>query len=749
MKRTIRRGLLLITVSASTASAFGAGAKIQHVDAVSNQDAVDIQIDLTAPVKPIISAVGHPRRLIVDFPNVLFEEKLEQITVGKNGVDVVRVCMNQGTPSTRITIGIDSVRPYGIEQKGNSIVLSILPSHGMADVASSGADRNDAERTKEEPRLEPTSKVMDAAATNMLVTESLPLEPRIERPEITTPAVIRRRFRVKYIAGNTAYIDGGSNSGFSAGMTLAIKEPASAGARADGGNREEATIAFVRIIGVAAASAITEIRSAGHEIKAGDLADLTPADADAAIANARNAIGSTPRNLPLPSAEQSDSSGAAEGMKTNTLRTAQSAETDTRPRMAGRIGFDYSGIASTGSTPGTSTQVGMSFQSDMTHLLGTRWNLEGYWRGRITHHSQFLEPTIEESLNKTYTMQLYYDNLNSKWVAGVGRLYLPWAVSLDTIDGGYFGRKSAFGMTTGIFAGSTPDLNSWHYRPNQRIGGSFVNFEGGDYEKFHYSSTAGAALSSIGWKLDKPFIFFENEASYKGNVSVYHSLIADSPQGVSTKGYQPGPGVSHSYFTAHYQPKRIISFDVYHNYFRDAPTATTTIVGTGLVDKLLFQGVSAGIHLRPTRFITLYGTLGASEKTGDTHRSLNEMYGATWSEIARTGIRADFHYSKFNSNFGNGNYQMLSLSRQLTNRMFWNVQVGRQDLISQQTANYDSIFVADSMDFNMGRHSYLQSGYTYVNGATLNYRQWYLSWGYRFDAGKNNPEYVQTVGSGH
>ena len=179
------------------------------------------------------------------------------------------------------------------------------------------------------------------------------------------------------------------------------------------------------------------------------------------------------------------------------------------------------------------------------------------------------------------------------------------------------------------------------------------------------------------------------------------------------------------------------------------PTATTTIVGTGLVDKLLFQGVSAGIHLRPTRFITLYGTLGESDKTGDTHRSLNQMYGATWSEIPRTGIRADFHYSKFDSNFGNGNYQLLSLSRQLTNRMFWNVQLGRQDLISQQTANYDSIFIADSVDFNIGRHSYLQSGYTYVYGATLNYRQWYMSWGYRFDAGKNNPEYVQTVGSGH
>jgi hypothetical protein len=193
----------------------------------------------------------------------------------------------------------------------------------------------------------------------------------------------------------------------------------------------------------------------------------------------------------------------------------------------------------------------------------------------------------------------------------------------------------------------------------------------------------------------------------------------------------------------------MLSFDLYHNFFRDVPTAATTIVGTGLVDKLLFQGISAGTHVKPTRYFTLYTTLGTSEKTGDERRSLNQMYGATWNEIVRSGIRADFHYSKFNSNFGKGDYSILSLSRQMTSRMFCNIQLGDQNLLSEYSANYNSKFVADSLDINLGRHSYLQSGYTYVNGATLNYRQWYLSWGYRIDQGKSNPEFIQTVASQH
>jgi hypothetical protein len=125
------------------------------------------------------------------------------------------------------------------------------------------------------------------------------------------------------------------------------------------------------------------------------------------------------------------------------------------------------------------------------------------------------------------------------------------------------------------------------------------------------------------------------------------------------------------------------------------------------------------------------------------------MYGATWSEIAHTGLRADFHYSKFDSNFAKGNYQVLSLSRQLTDKMFWNVQLGKQDMLSRFTTNYNSAFLADSLDINIGRHSYLQSGYTYVNGATLNYRQWYLSWGYRIDKGKSNPQYIQALAPSH
>src|SRR5579862_5041993 len=696
------RIILLAIVCIIVRCAFGAETEITRLSAVSDGEAVRITIELTSPVKPVFWALDEPSRLIFDFPNVALETQIRRVPVNHSGVGEVRAEMIHGTIfGARISVDTDRLPRFGMTNSGNTVVLTILPqpwekNAGLKAPIDSKGVRETVRTTDAETVAGMTTTPSTGAPPEI---EQVPLESSIDEPLVDSPATVRRRFRIKFVSGQTVYINGGSNSGLRAGMNLDIVRTAG---KRGGRSNNEATIGAARIVGVATTSAILEVGSSSVDLHVGDWASLLPQDAAAA---AQNVLTEPANSLRAPSQPVEDESGFSTEPSTarNVARSMRRPEVDTGPRMAGRIGFDSSGVSSSGSTPGTSLQLGMSFQSDMRQIMGTHWNLEGYWRGRINHHSQFEEPTIEETLNKTYTMQLYYDNPNSKWVAGVGRLYLPWAVSLDTIDGGYFGRKSAGGMTSGIFAGSTPDLTSWHYRPNQRIGGVFTNFEGGDYDRFHYSSTTGAGLTSIGWKLDRPFVFFENEASYKGMISAYHSLTIDSPQGVTTNGIRPGAGVSHSYFTLHYQPERIVSFDLYHNFFRDVPTATTSIVGTGLVDKLLFQGISGGVHLKPTRYFTLYTTLGASNKSGDPHRSLNETFGATWNEIAHTGLRADFHYSKFDSNFGSGNYEVFSLSRQLTNHMFWNVQLGKQDVESSHTLDCFSNFLDDSFDINLGR----------------------------------------------
>ena len=715
MRALVQLSLLLILTSAVVAqSTAGGTADIRDVSVGLNGDTVTIDVSLTAAVIPDVIIATGPDRLVLQLPNTAAPRRQQGIAVNKNGVKGVRVGLNQvAPPIARVVVDLKTAHPYAIAMTGNKITLTVLPvpATGRSGELQGAADSARSLVAQLSHRQPNAALSWSSTGAPAILTARQPAKS------------LRTAFMIKYVAEGVAYLNGGRSSGLAPGMKLAVRNPTSTGTGSAATQGQ--LVAELQIISVAQNSAVTEIHTVKRAVKMGDWAYLTAEDIATIVAQrASKAAG---KRVPV-SAFTSENSLEAR------VRDVQPRPTSPEEvRVRARIGLDYSGIRSSGSTPGSSSQRGMTIQTDMTNIGGTHWNLQGYWRGRLTTNSQSLENTMQDYLDKTYTIQLYYHNPDSKWVGGIGRLYLPWAASLDTIDGGYIGRRIASGVIAGAFAGSTPDPASWHYSPDERIAGSFVNFEGGTYDTLHYTSTAGIALSTLRWKLDRPYLFLENALSYSKYFSVYHSFIVDDPQGVTTNGIRPGAGIRRSYLTVHLQPHPRVSFDFYHNYFRDVPTAVTQLIGTGLVDKLLYQGLNVGVRVEPVRHVFVYTTLGRSDSTGDTRRSLNQMYGLTWSEIGRTGIRADVHYSRFDSPFARGDYRVLSLSRHLGNRMVWDTQVGEQTLLSAFTVNNRSLFFDTSLDTNLGSHSFIQSGYTIQRGAQLNYDQWYVSLGYRFD----------------
>jgi len=239
-------------------------------------------------------------------------------------------------------------------------------------------------------------------------------------------------------------------------------------------------------------------------------------------------------------------------------------------------------------------------------------------------------------------------------------------------------------------------------------------------------------VNMLGWNVTKPFVFLENGVYYKRYVSIYDSMQADNPAATAATP-SPGAGIGRNFTTVRFQPHERIEFDANYNYFRDVPTFNLTLVGTTLLDKYLFQGFSGGVRLEVLKNLWVYTTLGKSNRSGDPNSSWNQLYGITLGRIPWVNVHADAHYSKFNSSFGSGYYESLSLSRSLKDNFRLELLGGVQNFSSQYSNNDNSKFVTSNIEWNVGMHYFMQGGFTVNRGVVQNYDQWLFTLGYRFD----------------
>ncbi len=537
-------------------------------------------------------------------------------------------------------------------------------------------------------------------------------------------------FHVKYVADNAVYLDAGRNADLQDGMKLSVIQPPPDNVLSDGVRfRGYPHVAELNVISVADSSAVCDVISSAGELKVGQFAFLAPASVeDRHLAEtAREA-----ENYPIVVAFTDGDPLDAEVRDTqNNLLNPESRIVGT---MRGRFGFSYGGIQESGMN---STQIGLMIDADMTHIAGTYWNFNGYWRGNLINSTSSIPgqstATLSDLINRTYQLGFTYSSPYSPSVIGVGRVYLPWAPSLSTIDGGYYGRKVNHLLTIGAFVGSTPDPTSWSYNPDQQIAGTFASVEYGDFDHLHFLSTAGLAATSIAWRVARQFAFFENNFNWKRNLSFYNSTQVDAARTSPLVGGGSNPtGVSQSYSSIHYQPIQLVNFGLNYNFFRQLPTFDPVLLGTGLLDKYLFTGLSGDVRLALPKQIGLYASLGQSKTTTDIKSSLNQAYGISFGNIWRTGLLFDAHYSKFDSDFGSGQYESISVSKSLSEALHLQFMAGIQKFNSPLSTNTNANFINSVIDFSFARRYFLEGVFGWYQGTTLNYNQWSTVFGYRF-----------------
>ena len=554
-------------------------------------------------------------------------------------------------------------------------------------------------------------------------------------PASASPVQKPSVFRVKYVSDGTVYIDAGRNADIQEGMKLSVVNPPPDGVVNDGIRfRGYAHIAELNVVSVADSSAVCDVVSPNGELQIGQVAFMSPGSVeDRHLAESAKETEDYPVLVGFTSGDPADSE-----LRTNVVEGSRGGLESPAGAARARFGLSYGGIREGGLN---STQVGMMIDADITHIGGTYWNFAGYWRGYMNTNSSSTQgagtTTLTNLINRTYTIGFAYQNPYSPNTLGFGRFFLPWAPSLNTIDGAYYGRRVGGYTTFGVFAGTTPDPTSWSYNPDQQIAGSFVSFERGDFDSFHLISTAGVAATWIKLAPARQFLFFENTLNWKRYFSFYSSLEVDAAR--TSPLYSPGQpgasnptGISQTYNSAHFQPVRLVTFGVNYNYFRQLPTFDPRLIGPGLLDKYLFTGLSGDVRFDLPKHISVYGALGKSNASTDNKNSWNEAAGLSFGNLLRTGIFLDLHYSKFNSSFGSGDYESISISKNITDTLHFQLLGGNQKFTSTFTQNTNAKFVNATLDYSFSRRYFVQGMYEYYSGNALSYNQWSTMFGFRF-----------------
>ena len=375
-------------------------------------------------------------------------------------------------------------------------------------------------------------------------------------------------------------------------------------------------IAKLTVVAVASTSAVCEVKDNARDLVEGDVVTLPDTEVEKIVA--KNTLGNTRQYPMVISFTEGD---PLDEEVRETLPRPPLPEVN---QIRGRIGFRREHDSPTRPGRRNVEFLRHGLPRDFTRIFGTHWNLNGYWRGNLRTSSAASQQTLQDLINRTYLMNLTYVNPDSHWTAGVGRLYIPWASSLEAIDGAYVGRQVWL------------PLRSLEYLPAPlpiQLRGTTIR----SAESAAPSSTctAGASRrSTIQARQELESRCSSGSSTGPSSLprTTSHSS-AISPCITQCRSTNPhripqlpavNVGLGQSLLSLRVQVHPRVALDLTDTYFRDVPTYDPALVGTGLLDKYLYQGINGGARIQFPRHITGYFSLGSSSDSSDPKSSLNK-----------------------------------------------------------------------------------------------------------------------------
>ena len=151
-----------------------------------------------------------------------------------------------------------------------------------------------------------------------------------------------------------------------------------------------------------------------------------------------------------------------------------------------------------------------------------------------------------------------------------------------------------------------------------------------------------------------------------------------------------------------------LSFGLNHSYFDSLPTFDPNLLGTTLLDKYIFQGLSVDARFELPYRISLFTQLGRSKSIADAKEMWNKMYGVSFGNILKIGFSCGSAIFTICQHVRtrklSGAFRYREASR---TRFQLDLVAGSQSLVSDSTTNTSSHFVTGSRHVEPGSTIFL------------------------------------------
>ena len=149
--------VLLAVMAATGARAQPGLATVEHIAVVPSSKGLSVQITASRAVKPHLTRLDNPIRIVIDLPDTVLPGGLRRIEVNGEDISEVRASQwKQSPPIARIVVQLKAAREFSVISSGNKVALWLLPGTAEA-VAQQGQQA--AQALAQPPATQPAAPV--------------------------------------------------------------------------------------------------------------------------------------------------------------------------------------------------------------------------------------------------------------------------------------------------------------------------------------------------------------------------------------------------------------------------------------------------------------------------------------------------------------------------------------------------------------------------------------------------------------